>query len=128
MNTYLLGWRNALNISGCATRKEYWIFYSVPLLIYILGKMYPEGIIVTIAAFLLLILLLPLITISIRRFHDAGFSGWWVVLTFIPIVGLLTVVIMLMPSKMDGNKYRTKENDIGGSSETASLNDIKESE
>lgn len=53
-----------------------------------------------------LALLVPMIAIHVRRFHDLGYSGWWYLLSFIPYVGSLVVLVMMcLPSQEGGNKY-----------------------
>ena len=37
--------------------------------------------------------LLPSITVAIRRLHDIGRSGWWLLLVFIPVVGWIALLI-----------------------------------
>ena len=47
-----------------------------------------------------LILLIPTITLSVRRLHDGGFSGWLYLLTLIPFIGgLVLFILFLMPTK-----------------------------
>jgi uncharacterized membrane protein YhaH (DUF805 family) len=51
-------------------------------------------------------LLLPVIALTVRRFHDMGYSGWWYLLTFIPYLGGLVVLVMMcLPSQEGSNKY-----------------------
>lgn len=56
----------------------------------------------------LLPLALAMLTATVRRLHDVGFSGLWV-LTLLPpatVVSLpLLLVLLLMPSKRSGNRY-----------------------
>jgi uncharacterized membrane protein YhaH (DUF805 family) len=53
-----------------------------------------------------LAIIVPSISLTVRRLHDAGYSGWLVVLTFVPYVGSLIVAIfcILVPSPA-GAKY-----------------------
>lgn len=52
-----------------------------------------------------LALLVPSIAISVRRLHDAGFSGWLYLLSFVPCVGLAVLVLLCLPSKPEGARY-----------------------
>jgi uncharacterized membrane protein YhaH (DUF805 family) len=49
------------------------------------------------SAFFLLLLVPPLIWISIavqvKRWHDRNKSGWWLLMNFLPVIGLLWVLI-----------------------------------
>ena len=38
-------------------------------------------------------LLLPALAVAVRRLHDIGKSGWWLLLAFIPIVGWIILII-----------------------------------
>jgi uncharacterized membrane protein YhaH (DUF805 family) len=37
--------------------------------------------------------LLPSLGVSIRRLHDIGRTGWWILLSFVPIVGIIVLII-----------------------------------
>lgn len=46
------------------------------------------------------------ITAAIRRLHDAGLSGLYYFLTFVPFFGpLITIILYAQPSKQNGNRY-----------------------
>jgi Protein of unknown function (DUF805) len=36
------------------------------------------------------------LVLTIGRFHDIGLSGWWTLLTFIPIVNLFVLLFLLL--------------------------------
>lgn len=59
-----------------------------------------ESIVYQLASFVGLILALPFIAVTVRRLHDIGLSGWFILISFVPAVGwLLFVVLMVWPSK-----------------------------
>ena len=65
---------------------------------------------VTGTMFLYLIFLLasiiPSIAVQVRRLHDTGRSGWWILLSFIPLVGpIVLIVFYVMDSEAGVNKY-----------------------
>lgn len=83
--------------SGRASRSEYWWFQLAILLsaITIIGP---------------LILLLPAWAVKVRRFHDTGKSGWWLICYFIPFVGwflfpLVDLVFTVLDSQPGDNQY-----------------------
>ena len=41
-----------------------------------------------------LLMLLPSISIGVRRFHDAGRSGWWYALVLVPLVGFVVYAVL----------------------------------
>lgn len=46
----------------------------------------------TFASIFALIITLPSIAVSIRRLHDTGRSGWWLLIGAIPIIGILMLI------------------------------------
>ena len=53
------------------------------------------------------VFLIPLLSQQIRRLHDIGVSGWWVLIgLFVPYIGGFILLIMsLLPSQPHPNKY-----------------------
>lgn len=90
---YISGWRNTFNYRGCASRKDFWIFILVNLMILnlysaITGMLTLTGSgIVDVLLFLsmgfslqllfICILIIPVMSLGVRRMHDIGRSGWW---------------------------------------------------
>lgn len=56
-------------------------------------------------ALISLVLAVPSITVSVRRFHDAGFSGWWAWATLVPILGWLLVAVLLFLPSDEPNRW-----------------------
>lgn len=54
---------------------------------------------------LTLLLALSLITVAVRRLHDANFSGWWWFLALVPPGGLVLLVFCLLPGKPEGVRF-----------------------
>lgn len=53
-----------------------------------------------------LALFLPGLAVAIRRLHDTGRVGWWVLLAFIPLIGwIVLIVFFVMDSQAGANKY-----------------------
>lgn len=113
--------------SGRASRSEYWwlalafvIVYAVlggilALVLVTTGEPQPSGgvrgtgpeivVLVLIGAFFLGIII-PSIAVTVRRLHDANFSGWLYLLHLIPYVGSLIIFILtLLPSKPEGARF-----------------------
>lgn len=108
---YTTAWRNALNISGLASRAEYWWFALVNLVVLLLlaavmvltadesGDVSANIGLWLMIAFLLIVLV-PSFTVTVRRVRDATGSGLWMLLWLIPgIGGLIVLVITIMPSR-----------------------------
>lgn len=97
---------------GRSSRSEYWWWVLfVAILSFCIGII--EGIlgfsmtaVQTTSGILSLVLLLPGLGLSVRRLHDIGKSGWWVLLGFIPVVGAIVLIIWFAQnSQMQDNQY-----------------------
>ncbi|MDR1613769.1 MAG: DUF805 domain-containing protein [Planctomycetota bacterium] len=87
---------------GRARRKEYWM-YVLFNAIAAVAAMIIDNIIGFPFFYILygLAVLVPSIAISVRRLHDIGKSGWWIIIALVPLVG---VVILFVFSVMEGQK------------------------
>ena len=47
-------------------------------------------------------ILLPGLGVAIRRLHHSGRSGWWLLITIIPCVGLIVLIVFMA---QDGEPY-----------------------
>ena len=53
-----------------------------------------------------LALLCPTLSVTARRLHDTGKSGWLQLLALIPIIGAIIVLVLCIPAgDADANKY-----------------------
>ena len=53
-----------------------------------------------------LITFLPLWAVEVRRLHDIGKSGWWLLLYLIPIIGFIILLVWLIRKGTEGdNQY-----------------------
>jgi uncharacterized membrane protein YhaH (DUF805 family) len=105
------------DFEGRARRKEYWMFTLFHIIILasvlVLGLI-SAFLISKVLGFLflgvyLLInfgLLVPYLAALVRRLHDVGQSGWFVLVSFIPIVGPVIVLVFLCLDSQSGeNQY-----------------------
>ena len=50
--------------------------------------------------------LVPTIAVAVRRLHDTGRSGWWLLISFVPFVGgLILFVFYVLPSTDGSNEH-----------------------
>ena len=65
-----------------------------------------ETIVAIILALYFLVIILPSLAAQVRRLHDVGLSGWFLLLYLIPYLGSLIILIMeILPSSPRGEKY-----------------------
>ncbi len=51
-----------------------------------------------------LLILLPALGVAVRRLHDIGKSGWWLLLCLVPFVNFIFAIVMLIWTIKDGAK------------------------
>ena len=97
--------KNYANIDGRATRPEYWWFTLAYAVVNIILSVIPKvGSILS--GLLALAVLVPSICAAVRRLHDINKNGWWLLLSFIPIVGAIILILWLVkPSDNGENQY-----------------------
>ena len=89
--------KNYANFTGRARRKEYWFFTLVYLIGLIIAIIIDAilGTYALFAAIWILGLLVPSISVAVRRLHDTNRSGWFYLIQMIPIVGPVILLIFL---------------------------------
>ncbi len=51
----------------------------------------------------MLVVLLPSISVTVRRLHDTNRSGWWYWLALIPLIGFIVLLVFLVGKGTDGD-------------------------
>ncbi len=53
-----------------------------------------------------LAILVPSIAVSVRRLHDIDRTGWWVLLSFVPLIGAIVLLVFAVQEGTPGdNRY-----------------------
>lgn len=108
MRWYLAALRKYAVFTGRSRRREYWAFTLINTLIglVVLSLDLTVGRAGALSTLYCLATLLPSIAVSVRRLHDSGRSGWWLLLAFVPFFGgLALLVLMLLDSQPGTNQY-----------------------
>jgi uncharacterized membrane protein YhaH (DUF805 family) len=99
---------------GRAQRKEYWYYILFFVLFAIvvslvenaLGLADPETGSGPLSLVYSLALLVPSIAVAVRRLHDTGRSGWWILIGLIPVVGAIVLIVFyVFDSEPGDNEY-----------------------
>src|SRR4051794_38300150 len=100
--------------SGRARRKEYWMFLLINILISValiaidslIGTFSPQTGVGLLQGLYALAVLIPSIAVIVRRLHDTGRSGWWILVALIPLIGgIVLLVFMVLDSELGANQY-----------------------
>ena len=134
MEYLLLPYVRYFEFGGRSTRTEYWmfmlLFWVVSLIILIAGGAFDRflflaeapvepadfesaGASLLVFGLFFLVSFVPMLAVTVRRFHDAGFSGWFyaglALASIIPFLGWLAsiaiLVITCLPSDSNDNQW-----------------------
>ncbi|MBA2618386.1 MAG: DUF805 domain-containing protein [Rubrobacter sp.] len=99
---------------GRSRRKEYWFFVlfsaiiSVVLIIIdaAIGTFSSSAGIGLLSGIYSLAILVPSIAVSVRRLHDIDRTGWWVLISLVPIIGAVVLLVFaVLDSTPGSNRY-----------------------
>ena len=110
------GFDNYVNFNGRASRSAYWWWVLFGLLVSLAARVL-DGLVGSnivrynqygmaigiISSLVGLALLLPSISVLVRRLHDTNRSGWWYWIAIIPIIGWLVLLFFLVGPGTPGN-------------------------
>ncbi len=87
--------------SGRSRRKEYWYFALFVVVISIVLTII-DGLIGAydrstgaglLSGIFSLAILIPSIAVSVRRLHDIDRTGWWVLISLVPLIGFIVLIV-----------------------------------
>ena len=107
--------QNYSNFNDRARRSEYWMFvlFNIiveiilsaigAILVYVLKN---QIISFSLLSLYSLIIFIPGLALTIRRLHDTGKSGWYILVALIPIVGgIIVLYFLVQDSQQEQNEY-----------------------
>jgi uncharacterized membrane protein YhaH (DUF805 family) len=101
------GFDHYTKFDGRANKAAYWWWFLFAILVAIAANIVDS--IIGSAIFSIIVglgLLLPGLSVSIRRLHDTDRTGWWILIGLIPIIGFIVLLIFYLQKSDPGdNKY-----------------------
>ena len=81
---------------GRANRVEFWMWWLFVLI---------ATAFVVVGWLMLPVIIIPTISVTVRRLHDVGKSGWNVILSLIPVVNLYIIYLLARRGDKGDNRY-----------------------
>lgn len=118
MDWYMKVLRQYANFAGRARRKEYWFFVLFNfILVFVLAAIdrqtgllihggavgTPDGSVGLLSGLYSLAVLLPSLGVSIRRLHDTNRTGWWLLISLVPVLGFIVLLIFFVAAGTPGS-------------------------
>jgi uncharacterized membrane protein YhaH (DUF805 family) len=107
--------RQTLDFRGRARRRDYWAFvlWQLAILAGVLNilSLFPHGrdgmeLVISTMLVQALIFALPTLALQVRRLHDQGSSGWWLLVGFLPYIGAGWMIWLMLAGGTPGdNRY-----------------------
>ncbi len=96
------------DFEGRARRAEFWwytlVYFIIAVILGVIQSILGLGSALT--GLLSVALLLPSLGVGVRRLHDIGRSGWWILIGIIPIVGWIVVIYWyVQPGNVGANPF-----------------------
>lgn len=112
------------NFRGRARRSEYWYFALFTTLLamvlavasFVMFDASDGGSFIGFLPFGLfyLAIIIPTLAVTVRRLHDTGRSGWFVLINFIPYIGgIIMIVLCCFDSQPGTNKWGPNPKEMG---------------
>ena len=107
-----INWQNLLfEFRGRINRGKYWLgvlsLLAFETVLLLMATILDSGAFAFFAWLVLVICIWPAVAISVKRWHDRGKSGWWVLIGLIPIIGPIWTLIEcgILPGDEGYNDY-----------------------
>ena len=114
MEWYFAVLKKYAEFSGRARRLEYWSFCLISTGISFvlgtvdggLGAVHLGTGVGLLEGVYLLVVMIPSLAVTVRRLHDTGRSGAWLLILFLPLIGFVwLLVLMVLEGTPGDNKY-----------------------
>jgi uncharacterized membrane protein YhaH (DUF805 family) len=91
-----------VDFEGRASKAEFWWFFLFQIIVIVVLSM----LLPLLGSLASLALLLPGLGVGVRRLHDIGKSGWWMLIGLIPLIGwLIAIYWAIQPSQTESNNW-----------------------
>ena len=117
MNYYLAALKNYAVFQGRARRAEFWWFVLCNFIVSMVLQTLFGAVLLTaeegggsplafIPVLYTLAVLIPSIAVGVRRLHDSGRSGWWILIGLVPLIGAIVLIVFYVQDSNPGdNEY-----------------------
>ena len=132
MNWYIAALKKYADFSGRASRSEYWYFVLFYFLISIVlsivdavtGTLNPNTGVGLLSGVFALAMIVPSISVNVRRLHDIDRSGWWLLLIFAIVIGWIVLLVFgVQDSQPSDNRFGPNPNAASAAAAAASAGD-----
>ena len=101
------GFSKYVTFSGRSSRSAYWWWYLFGILVLVVSLAidYALGAGGLLYVLVALAMLLPNLAVLVRRLHDAGHSGWWLLIGLLPLIGAIVLLVFTLQGSDQPNQW-----------------------
>jgi uncharacterized membrane protein YhaH (DUF805 family) len=111
MTWYLEAFRRYTDFDGRSGVRAYWMFFLFNTIFALIASMLDHALSITlfdsfygpIYLLYVAITLIPALAIAVRRLHDTGRHGSWILLGFVPVIGTIVLIVFFLQKGSEGN-------------------------
>jgi len=97
------GFSKYVNFRDRASRSEYWYWTLFTIIASIVAGIIDLTLNTQFVTPLFnLVTTIPSLAIAVRRLHDLDRTGWWILIAFIPLIGIIVLLIWYTTKGTDG--------------------------
>ena len=100
-------YKKFFDFSGRASKSEFWWFQLYAMIIYALMFVF-QGDLVILFSIITIANVIPNWAAAVRRLHDTDKSGWFVLISFIPLIGLFIIFLLIADGSKGKNRFGPK--------------------
>ncbi len=143
MKYYLKMFSNGFTFKGNASIKEFWfavlfdMIFSVCVQFLAIPFIFDFNVYYIVANSLVtlysIIVFIPMLSLTVRRLHDTGHTGWMILITIIPLVGLIILIYLLCQPSIHkatllNEDYKNNTDELYNETYASAESDIKPDE
>lgn len=106
MDNFIVVLKKYSDFESSSSRKEYWMFVLFNIVFSSLASIISPKISMLYSLFIFI----PALAVTVRRLHDVGKSGWMLLIIFIPLVGPIWLLYLLLQKGDSLNEFFANDN------------------
>ena len=106
MDNFIAVLKKYSDFESSSSRKEYWMFVLFNIVFSSLASVISPKISMLYSLFVFI----PALAVTVRRLHDVGKSGWVLLIIFIPLIGPIWLLYLLLQKGDSLNEFFANDN------------------
>lgn len=106
MDNFIAVLKKYSDFESSSSRKEYWMFVLFNIVFSSLASIISSKISMLYSLFIFI----PALAVTVRRLHDVGKSGWMLLIIFIPLIGSIWLLYLLLQKGDSLNEFFANDN------------------